>query len=274
MDFYKDISLYYDYIFPFKKTTYNFLLSSIKTDDSNDLRNAKVLDIACGSGSYSLELGKKVSLVVGTDLDPLMIQQAKNKNKLENVSFKVHNMLDIEKLNIDETKLNIDETKMKSEEESQLFLENFDMIFCIGNSIAHLDTILDIEKVIKGAWNHLNNHGCFIVQIINFNRVLSHNIKSLPTIVDNDEGIEFVRLYSYDKGKHKIIFKTILTIESERIDEIYEQSVELYPIQVEELVSLFEKVGFKNIELFGSFSCEEFDKLTSIPLILRSYKEV
>lgn len=252
MDFYRDISYYYDYIFPFKKGTHEFLLDSLNLVKLLPNQKGKILDIACGSGSYALALSTLADEVIGTDLDQLMIQQANHKKNNNRVEFKVHNMLEVSELKVDNG--------------------GYDLIYCIGNSIVHLDNIIEIYSVINQVYHLLNHGGVFVIQVINFDRILKNHIKSLPTIVNEDEGIRFIRDYNHNLHKHKIEFSTTLDIDTERITEQYSQKVLLYPLRVDEVYQGFENAGFRNIELFGGFNKEVYHKDTSYPLIIRGHK--
>lgn len=252
MEFYRDISDYYDYIFPFKTMTYKFLEESYQRSLSNSKVKGNILDIACGSGSYALNLARISNKVIGTDLDPLMIQQAKNKNNKENLEFKVHNMLEINDLEPIEG--------------------GYDFIYCIGNSIVHLDCLDEMYSVISKVYNMLNKGGVFVTQIINFDRVLSKQVKELPTIINEDEGVTFKRDYIHYEDEHKITFSTILDVETDRITEQFKQSVQLYPMTCDEVYKGYEDAGFSDIELFGGFNNGEYHKDTSYALVIRGTK--
>lgn len=252
MEFYRDISDYYDYIFPFKMMTYKFLEDSYQKAINKTKTKGTILDIACGSGSYALNLASVANQIVGTDLDSLMIQQAKKKNDKSNVEFKVHNMLEISELSLSG--------------------KGYDFIYCIGNSIVHLDSIEEMYTVIRGVYNMLNTGGVFVVQIINFDRILADQVNELPTIVNADEGVTFTRNYIHYQGEHKINFSTILDVETERITEQFKQEVLLYPMTCDEIYKGFEDAGFEDIELFGGFNNGEYLKDTSYALVIRGTK--
>lgn len=68
------------------------LLKEIKTS------NATALDIGCGTGEFTQELGKRVSKVCGIDLSPRMIDEANNRHKEDNIDYIVQ---DFEELSED-----------------------------------------------------------------------------------------------------------------------------------------------------------------------------
>lgn len=240
MKFYDEISKYYKYIFPLSETTLSFLGESLPKDE-------KILDIACGSGEYTIGLKLAGYDVLGVDLDSLMIEKAKEKASEEKVDieFKVGNILKLE----------------------EIFEEDFGGMFCIGNSLVHLDTIEEIEAALKQMKNKVKEDGTLIIQIINYSRILKFNLEGLPTIKNEEMGIEFVR--NYVKKENKIFFNTILKTKG---NDDLENTVELLPITHDKLVDMLTNVGFKDIELFGGFNGIEFDEDNSMALIIKCRK--
>ena len=87
MGFYEQISKFYDYIFPVSNEQKEFLKSLISNT------SIRVLDIACGSGGYSIELAKLGHNVTAVDLDIEMVTLAKQKANKENLKEQYHNAI-------------------------------------------------------------------------------------------------------------------------------------------------------------------------------------
>lgn len=238
MGFYDEISKYYDYIFPIDKEEVDFL-SNVSGKPPKYL-----LDIACGTGGYSIELAKLGYKVTAVDLDEKMVEEL--RNKAEDLNIDIHaiqeNMLDIYK------KIN----------------NKFDLAFCIGNSLVHLDGEREIEIFLKEMKGMLNENGSLIIQIINYDRVLENKVTFLPTIKNDDRGLEFSRIYGYDNQKNKILFKTVLKVDGNTI----ENEIALFPILADNLVNLVHKAGFKKVNMYGDLEGGEFNKNSSYVLVL------
>ncbi|WP_055668993.1 class I SAM-dependent methyltransferase [Desnuesiella massiliensis] len=241
MNFYNVLSKYYDVIFTKDENTVNFLKEDLQI-------NSNVLDVACGTGTYSIALGEQGNKVQGMDLDEEMINKAIVKNHNNNASFIVGDMLKLE---------NIYEA------------HSFHKVFCIGNSLVHLKTKEEIEKAIEQMYKVLKKEGTLVIQIINYDRILNKNIKALPTILREEEGVEFVRKYELN-GEGKIVFLGQINIEED--GNSYENGVELIPLQSEEINQMLLKIGFKNIKFYGSFKKEVYNKEESYALVLRAEK--
>lgn len=238
MSFYEEISKYYDYIFPTGEDQVRFLKEILGTAPK------KVLDIACGTGGYSLELAKQGHNVTAVDLDAEMISQLglKAQRNGYSVRFLQANMLDLD------SKLS----------------EKFNMVFCIGNSIVHLDNLDQIKNFLVSTKKLLENDGSLVLQIINFDRILLRDIKSLPTIIDEKNDLSFVRDYNYDKKKNTMYFKTKLIVDG----KMFENEIPLFPLLQDELIEAVTGAGFKKVKLFGDFNGTEFDKYNSFMLVL------
>jgi 2-polyprenyl-3-methyl-5-hydroxy-6-metoxy-1,4-benzoquinol methylase len=235
MPLYQEFADVYDTIFTEKESTTSFL--------THHLKKSKILDLACGTGTYAIELAKNGFDVVGTDLDHAMIAKAKSKkNQDNNPVFRVENMLAL--------------TVQKT----------YDGIYSIGNSIVHLEDEGTIKILFKKVYNALKNPGVFIIQIINYARILDQHITSLPTI--ENEGITFERYYQHTHPT--INFDTVLTIH----DTTIRNSVTLYPIRPETVVSLLNDVGFNETETYGDFNGAPFNASSSVPFIVVAKKRV
>lgn len=244
MSFYEELSNYYDRIFEKSDMTLKFLSENLK-------ENYKVIDLACGSGTYALELGKMNIKVLGVDLDESMINLAKNKSVgIESLSF-----------------INADMLKLKDVSDMK-----YNSIFCIGNSLAHITDKNKIKTLFKDVYNMLDAGGEFIVQIINYDRIIKYNINELPTIKREDSGLEFVRRYKYHKEKKIINFNSELIIQKDNKRVSYKNSVELLPIMKEELENMLLGSGFKNINFYGGFNKSSYND-DSYATVVRSIKE-
>lgn len=243
MAFYDEISKYYDEIFKVSKEQVDFISGIVGSKPKS------ILDIACGTGNCAIELSKKGYNLTAVDLDSKMIEELSKKTATLNIDIKFSqaNMMNL-----------IDKLKDKK----------FDAIYCIGNSLVHLNDLNEIKEFFMEVKKLLNEDGVFIFQIINYDRILKENIKFLPTINNDFVPLSFKRFYEYDESINKIKFKTILEVEGKKI----ENEVDLFPLLYEQAIRLLEEVGFKEINAFGNFKKSDFDKESSYALIIEANK--
>ena len=232
-DFYAKIAKYYDYIFPTGKAQAD-LIKELAGPPPKD-----ILDAACGSGGYAQTLRNEGYNITAIDLSKKMVDKLKGKDS--SIDARVLNMLEVEKLD-----------------------KQFDLIFCIGNSIVHLDNNDEIYTFLEGCKKSLKPYGKLLLQVVNYDRVLAKNIKSLPPIQNHKVNLIFERYYKYVEESHKVNFKTILKVDGQKL----ENNVLLHPVKSAELTSFLEQLGFINIHLYGSFKKDPFCPMESFPLIV------
>ncbi|WP_297812059.1 bifunctional 2-polyprenyl-6-hydroxyphenol methylase/3-demethylubiquinol 3-O-methyltransferase UbiG [uncultured Finegoldia sp.] len=231
-EFYNSISESYEDIFKPNEKQINFLVEKAKY---------KILDVACATGKVAAKMKEKGFDVVGIDLEEKFVDIARKTNKINAVLM---NMLDIDQLK-----------------------DDFDLIYCIGNSLVHLSSAKQVDEFLKKSYDKLTEGGNLVIQIINFYpflKVEGDFLGSLPTI-KNDK-VEFVR--KYFRNDDYIRFNTVMSANAKSI----ENNVDLLPITADELVNLLEKNKFKNIKSYGGFDKSKFDKKTSTPLVICANK--
>ncbi len=241
MSFYEELSKYYKYIFPLNNDTLKFLKENLHTEN-------KILDIACGSGEYTLGLTKDNINTEGIDLDKEMIKKARDKAQRENLeaNFKVANM-----------------TLLKE----SFHAESFHSAFCIGNSLVHLNSKDEINSFLCSLNYILSSKGRLVIQIVNYDRILKKHISSLPTITNKEAGVEFIR--NYIPSGDKITFNTILKTQD---SGEFENNIDLLPLQHKELMEMLNDNGFKVLGTYGSFKGSPFLPLESMAFIVTCEK--
>ncbi|OPX44373.1 glycine/sarcosine N-methyltransferase [Ruminiclostridium hungatei] len=238
MEFYQQISKYYDLIFPAGEEQVRFLREVAGNPPK------AILDVACGTGEYAVELAGLGYKVTAVDRDAQMLAGLGEKARAKGctLDYLEADMSDLDK------KLS----------------EKFNMVFCIGNSLVHLENMQQIKEFLKNARNMLENDSSLVLQIINFDRIILREIKSLPTIENKSVGLSFERIYDYHKQDNTILFNTKLNVEGKSL----ENQVSLYPLRQDELTEALYEAGFKKLKLFGDFNGNEFDKYNSFMLVL------
>jgi len=242
MKFYKSIVPNYDDIFPYNSIQKDFVLST--SDGQNQEKH--ILDIGCGTGNLTLELSTCFKNVVGIDYDLDMIRLAKSKadGYGTNIKFSCMNMLEIK---------------------NHFHPAEFDLILSFGNTLVHLKNVNEVRCFLDKTKKILKPGGKLLLQIVNFNRILKENIRSLP-LIENDR-IKFERYYHYNRQQRVIDFKTILTVKKE--NRIIKNSVQLYPLLKKEFEDILKNVGFEKVFFYGGFKKEGFTQ-HSIPLIIEA----
>lgn len=245
MGFYEEIGKYYDYIFPIGESQLSFIEDTLKG------RGINVLDVACGSGGYSVELAKKGFKITSVDVEKEMINKLKEKAERENLDIKAY------------------QADMRSL--AHTVDREFDAVFCIGNSIVHLDNRDEIWDVLKQMHGLLKQNGALVLQIINYDRIIKFGISELPPIINEKENLEFVRKYNYVKEDNIIEFNTSLILKDGDRPKVYNNSIKLFPILRDELDTALRKAGFDEIYTFGDFNYSPYNE-DSYMLVIKAIK--
>ncbi len=245
MGFYEQLSKYYDFIFPVGKEQLKFL------KEAAGIPPKELLDIACGSGGYSLELAKAGYRMTAVDVDPEMVKLAEQKVRREGLAIEVRecDMLQL----------------------ANGLTGQYHCVFCIGNSIVHLGSHGEILAALKQMHHLLADKGCLVLQIINFDRIINREIKALPTIKNDEIGLEFVRRYNYKKESGLINFDTMLTVSHQEGEERYENSIELFPLLCRQMEELLKASGFEHFHFYGDFNGSEYGE-DSFLLVVKAVK--
>lgn len=236
--FYAKLSEHYDEIFPLSRSMEQFVLHELPHHQLTSL-----LDIGCGTGSLAIALSPQVESVTAIDLDDKMINKAKEKNDQAGslVVFETLNMLEIE---------------------NQFGRGKFDAAICLGNTIAHLLSIADIELFFQAAAHVLVPGGKFILQGLNYNHILGDGIDSLPLIENGN--IRFIRKYQHNAHPELLKFETELTVKGA---SSVSGSTMHNPVRPELFHSSITEAGFTDLQMFGGFNRSALLP-NSLPLII------
>lgn len=231
MSFYQKLATVYEYVFPI----------GIKPDflAGHFSHASTLLDVGCSDGRVAKAMTEKGFNVHAIDLSPEMIQIAKSVAKeVESLNVKSMNMLDL----------------------TSHYKENaFEGVYCIGNTLVHLKDKLQIADALLEFSKVLVPGGKLVVQILNYERVFSERIESLP-LIENDF-VKFERQYALDPPQ--VLFKTKLAIK--KANELHEAETTLYGLTKTDLGNLLVEAGFAGIEWYGNF---KGDSLTESSLQL------
>jgi len=223
MSFYKSISAYYDDIFPVDRQEMSFLVQRLA-----GARN--ILYIGCGTGARMAYFESPGREVIGIDLDKAMIMAARARHHGCGLSYEVLDMRDIGK---------------------RFSGQTFDAVLCLGNTLVHLTDPGAIAALLNEVYGLLvrgtGDKGIFVLQILNYDRILNKNIEALPVL--ENEKITFSRFYRKE-GKLLHFVIELLVRESGRI---IENDIPLYPLRGSELASLLANAGFKKVKNFGNY---------------------
>ena len=246
MKFYEELSAEYDAMTQFEARFEKE--KSFFEDLVKEYSLRKVLDAGCGTGFHSILVAKLGLEVTGFDSSSEMVKRATENARSHNVNITFHQST------FQDANLCMD--------------ERFDAVFCMGNSLPHLLTEGEVVLCLKNFFNLLNEDGILVIQNLNYDRIM----KSKERIVNikKRDGNIFVRFYDF--GEERITFNILMMKESQNGFSHKLISTDLRPLYHNELLEWLRRVGFQNVETWGSFGKEGFFKDQSKDIILFARK--
>lgn len=237
MTFYETLTPYYDQIFPANPKQLHFLSTTFA-------KKGRLLDVGAGTGNMAAALVEQGFTVLAAEPERLMAKQIMKKAEKSD-------------------KLTVSTLPMQQIEDVG---EAFDGIYCVGNTLVHLNDMAEIQDFLHTAYSQLNDHGKLVIQIVNYEKVLLHQDFKFPVMTR--ETFQFER--SYALADDKVLFTTTLTADGERLSN----TIPLYPVTAEQLRPVLHSCGFASVETYGNFDAEPYSSAASPALIIVAKKSL
>lgn len=222
-DTYSKMIAIYDEIFPFEDDTFNFISSFGK-------KGGSVLDIGSATGKYVTAFNKSDFFATGLEYVDGFAGYPMVRGDMNFLPFKKG---------------------------------VFDLVYCIGNTMAHLKGGEGLINFMKQVWDILVPKGKFLVQIINYDRIFEKKLEGLPDI----ETLNFLFKRDY-KYKDASLLNFVGKIYQKPDLNLYHSfDQELTPYLYEDLIWITNKLGFLHTEFYGDFRGGKFHKNESFVCI-------
>lgn len=239
MAFYSEIVEAYDSIFPYNESQLFFVEAAC----DGSLASKTILDIGCGTGSLSIAMGRRSAKVRSFDFDKEMVAKADEKRpQALDLLFQQGDM------------------RLVGEYFQPVV---FDVALCFGNTLVHLQSLIEVEAMIKGTSMRLKGGGKFLLQILNYDRIIGEDVKSLPTI--SAEPYSFIRNYHH-RADGKVDFETILKTPQ----RVIRNTVPLLMIRHNQLMDMLQKY-FSKVDYYGGFNKADWSE-SSFHLVVEATK--
>jgi 2-polyprenyl-3-methyl-5-hydroxy-6-metoxy-1,4-benzoquinol methylase len=241
-EFYSSISKLYPEIFPFNPAQLQFVIRN-----SRDLAGKHILDIGCATGELAYQLAVNGAHVTGIDLNENLLREAKTRKTHLSLLFQRGDMLHLKK---------------------DFPAQQFDLVLCFGNTLVHLPAAQLISQMLEGVSTILKSRGKFLLQILNYDYILSDQITELPLI--ETENIRFVRRYAFEENSSLVRFQTELYIKKE--NRMITNETHLLALNSKDLIGQLNDAGFTDIQLFSNFNAGTYGG-KHLPLIVTCIKK-
>lgn len=190
----------------------------------------RLLDLACGEGSFVVAMAKKGVQTTGIDLSPHTLKFAKERAKKEKVSveFLLQDMCSLP------------------------FEERFDLVTCWYDSLNYLLELEDLEKTFTGVYCALKRGGLFIFDMNTIYGLAVNWQRHLCNVQQDTPGLFEIHRPSYDFEKNIATLRITGFMKERngwaRIDE--EPKERGYSI--EKIKQSLKKIGLQELACWGS----------------------
>lgn len=197
-------------------------------------KNAKLLELACGTGIQSIRFKQAGFDVTGLDLsqDMLDLAEKRAKSAKVNIPFVQGNMLDLSSVG------------------------TFDYVTCYSDSICYMDDEVDVGDVFVQVYQHLNEGGTFIFDV--HSTYQTDEVFPGYSYHENAEDFAMVWDTYEDEAPHSVVHELTFFIQDEdgrftRFDEVHEERT--YDLLTYDI--LLEQAGFNKVKVCADFEDKE-----------------
>lgn len=215
-------------------------------------KGSNILDVACGNGRHSRIFAKEGFNVLGIDLSPYLINEAKKELRKSTDQIK--------------ERLNFEIRDMRH----LRYKKRFDMVINLFSSFGYFEDDKDNLRVIKGISSSLKKGGYFFFDYLN-PVSLRKNLVPFDISIRNHNVILQVR-----NIKGNSVYKDIAIVKNSKTSRTpvvsrFNEMIKLYG--PEDFKTFFSRFGLKIVRKFGDYQGSTFKKSESERMIIVAVKK-
>jgi SAM-dependent methyltransferase len=157
---------------------------------------------------------------------------------------------------------------------SKRFSEGFDLITCLGDTVAHVKSGQDLRKLFQEVYKSLNPGGLFVIQARNYDFILKHGARFTPPTGSRNgtEETLFFRLLDFNPKTLNLSIAKFRWHENRWESSVY--TTEIHPYLKKELESALKSVGFAKLDSYRNYNFEDYDPNGSDVILIAQKKGV
>ena len=142
---------------------------------------------------------------------------------------------------------------------SKRFSEGFDLITCLGDTVAHVRSGQDLRKLFQEVYKSLNPGGLFVIQARNYDFIMKHQARFTPPTGSRNgtEETLFFRLLDFNPKTLNLSIAKFRWHENRWESSVY--TTEIHPYLKKELESALKSVGFAKLDSYRNYNFEDYD---------------
>ena len=217
---------FYDLLYRTKD--YKFEFDNIfKRIPAKDINN--VLELGCGTGTYSVIAAEYFENVSAVDLSEDMIKLAKIKNKRSNIFYSVNDLCKVE------------------------FQEKFDLIFSLFHVFSYLTSIETLKQALETASKHMHLGSYLCFDVWSSAGLVSNKLETRRKEAINEDESRIIR-YSYSKHNPKketvLVNFDIVVLEKMKAPKFFQEQHLMKYWSKETICSIANDFGLALLESF------------------------
>lgn len=213
----------------------------------------RLLDLGCGTGEHSRFLTSKGFDVTGIDSSPSMLEKATDHPLPPHLRFVAGDIADV----------------------ASLTEGTFDGALCVGNTLPHLLEEEALQKLFGGLRQRLAPGAPFLLQVLNYERILGKSLRFLPLNVRGEDGSDgelvFLRLMTPRGGGRLVFTPTTLRYRpagDPPVEVVNARNVELRGWKRPEVEAALRRAGFSSVEVTGTVADVPYSSMESPDLVV------
>jgi ubiquinone/menaquinone biosynthesis C-methylase UbiE len=214
----------------------------------------RVLDCACGTGHHARMFARWGMDVVGTDLSPSMVEQARRDSRTEGVNAAGFQAVDFREL-------------------PRHFPEPFHAVICTGNSLPLAGSPEGMRQAIKSMYDVLAPNGLVVLHALNYALIAEgSNLYKGPRVrLIEDREILFLKVF---RKTRRLCDIDIVVLEKQAGEwKKLEVHARAWAVERTELEGMITGAGFSRLQFYGGYEPKPFDAAASHDLIVVARKE-
>jgi glycine/sarcosine N-methyltransferase len=219
----------------------------------NEIHAKSVLDTATGTGMHAIALAQLGYKATGADISAGMVQKARKNASSAGVEVQF-------------------EVAGFGSLAHTFGKHSFDTLLCLGNSLPHLMSRLELDSALLDFAACLKPGGLLLIQNRNFDAVMAHHERWMEPQSHTETGAEWFFQRFYDFDPDGLLTFNMVTFKRENQGK-WSQNVatsRLRPLLKDELVSALSEVGFASTFSYGNMNGDLFDPESSGNLVTLS----
>ncbi|MGL5149295.1 MAG: class I SAM-dependent DNA methyltransferase [Clostridium sp.] len=190
-----------------------------------NIKEENYLDLACGTGNVTVQVGKHFKDIYGVDLSEEMLREAYDKLREKRIKGKIICQ------DISELELN----------------RSFDLITCVLDSSNYITDYNDLKSYFKCVHNHLNEDGLFVFDINSYYKL--SNVLGNNVFIYNEDNT----FYTWENQFEDDICSMFLTF-FVREGELFERFDEEHEERAYTLLEIEEALKEANLKIINKYN--------------------